>query len=127
MKVKIKEVARHLAHDEDVGVPALFKRQLAPKLVRSSKRWLPGALRNWITNKMFPSIPSAQNQEEARTLEELAPTASPVSEAKKTRWHCVRRPKETSNWWSQFLTESQRLVLQNDNRRSNALMLKTLF
>jgi hypothetical protein len=126
MKFKIKEVAGHLVQNEDVNMPVFLKRQLAQQLLRSSKRLPAGALRNWITKKIFPSVPSALIQDEA-LKEKLAPTALPIVEAKKTRRHCFRRPKETSNWWSQFLTETQRLVLQNDTKHRHTLMFKTLF
>jgi hypothetical protein len=90
MKLKIKDVARHLVQNEDVNMPVFLKRQLAQQLVRSSKR-LPGAMRDWITKKIFPSVvQSALNQEEA-LQEELAPTPLPIAEPTKTRRHCIRR------------------------------------
>jgi hypothetical protein len=124
MKFHTKEVARHLLA-EDINTPVFLKRQLAQQLFRSGKR-LPQALRNWITKKIFQRLPSASNQEEALE-EELAPTAFPIAEVKKTRRQFTRRPKETSNWWSQFLTATQRLVLQNDKKHRDTLMFKTLF
>jgi hypothetical protein len=123
MKLKIKEVARHLLQNEDVNMPVFLKRQLAEQLVRKTRR-LPGSLRNWIAKKIFPS---ALNQEED-VKEELAPaSASPIAGVKKTRRHYIRQPKETSNWWSQFLTQTQRLVLQNESKHRDTLMFKTLF
>jgi hypothetical protein len=55
--------------------------------------------------------------EEALAPTALAKTALPIPKTKKARWHCIRQPKEISNWWSQFLTKTQWLVLQNDRKR----------
>ena len=84
MKFKVKEVARHLIQNEDVNMPLFLKLQLAEQLLSKSKR-LPGALRNWIAKKIFPS---AQNEEEplpSPLNEESAPTALPNGKVKKTR------------------------------------------
>lgn len=84
MRLKIKEVARHLVQNENVNMPVfLLKWQLAQQPVRSSKR-LPGALRTWIAKETFFSVPSTPNQKEA-LKEELALTALPIAEAKETR------------------------------------------
>jgi hypothetical protein len=83
-------------------MPVFLQRQLVEQLVRKSTQ-LPGALRNWIAKKIFPS---ALNQEQA-VKEELEPTVLPIGGVKKTRWHYIRQPKETSNWWSQFFTQTQ--------------------
>ena len=64
MKLKIKDVARHLVQNEDVNMPVFMKRQLAQQLVRSSKR-LPGTLKNWMSNKVFPSAEEVLEQDSA--------------------------------------------------------------
>jgi hypothetical protein len=61
--------------------------------------------------------------------EELAPTVLPIGGVKKTRWHYIRGPKDTLNWWpQQCLTQTQWLVvLQNNSKHKKTLLFKTLF
>jgi hypothetical protein len=122
-KLNIKNVTRNLLQNDEVNISAFVKRQLAEQLVRCSMR-LPPALKNWIVKKIIPGHRgSSALVDEPQTASYLPH----LVEAKPTRRHYTRHPKETSNWWIQFLSETQRMVLQNDPKHRDSLMFKTLF
>jgi hypothetical protein len=121
MKLKLKDVVTHLLRNDNVDMLVLIYRQLAEQqLLRKNKQvQLPPTLMNLIVKKICRGHAPAQQEDE---------TSQPIQEAaKKTRRYYIRRPKETSNWWSQFLTENHWLVLRNDKKHRNTLMFKTLF